>query len=266
MSLLSPPPVLRVIRGLGGNGGTFLSRALAAMDRVLLLSETNPASANLFGFELNPIKQIGDHYHQLGLSPYEGNLTELGEPARYGRFIEQLVKDCRDQGYHLILRDYNYADYIGTPFVWRPSLTSSLDAALPGYPMLEILLIRHPASQYASLLAHAELKNVLSPEEFLAGYRRLLDLHPKAWPVRYEDLYERFPEGLSRICEFFQLPDPGTDWTQRLPEITWMTGHVLGQHSASPQSHRREPDAAMKAALSHCEDYHLICERCNYAP
>src|SRR5271167_2447220 len=47
---------LCVIRGLGGNGSTFLSRVLAALNGVMLLSETNPASANLFGFELNPVK------------------------------------------------------------------------------------------------------------------------------------------------------------------------------------------------------------------
>src|ERR1043166_4071990 len=51
----------RIVRGLGGNGGTYICRALAAMERVVLLSETNPSSANLFAFGLNPATQIEAH-------------------------------------------------------------------------------------------------------------------------------------------------------------------------------------------------------------
>ena len=103
-------PPLRVIRSLGGNGGTFLSRVLAAQEDVVLLSETNPASANLFAFELNPVQQLGAHYAQLELSPYEGNMAELGAPSRFGAFIRQLAEDCAARDRHLIIRDYNYAD------------------------------------------------------------------------------------------------------------------------------------------------------------
>ena len=45
--------IIGIIRGLGGNGGTFLARAIAAMQGTVLLSETNPLTANLFGFALN---------------------------------------------------------------------------------------------------------------------------------------------------------------------------------------------------------------------
>lgn len=260
------PPMLRVIRGLGGNGGTFLSRALAAMDGVLLLSETNPASANLFGFGLNPLQQIRDHYHQLALSQYPENLTELGDPKRFGRFIEQLAVECAEHAYHLIIRDYNYADYIGTPFIWKPTLCSSLDAALPGWNVRDLLLIRHPASQYASLLAHGELKNVLRPEDFLAGYRHLLVQHPTARPLRYEDLFSDFAKELAGIADYFELTADRVNWEFRLPEIDWMTGHVRGQHSSQPQHDRLAPPPETQDLLRHMPDYHVICRHCGYEP
>ncbi len=254
---------LRVIRGLGGNGGTFLARVLAAQPGVVLLSETNPASANLFAFELNPVQQIGAHYHQLELPRYDGNVTELGAPPFFGAFIRQLAEDCAARGRHLIIRDYNYADYIGAPFLLQPSGVSSLDVALDGMKTRDLLLIRHPVSQYASLLSHPELENVLTPEVFLTGYQQLLDQHPLGRRLRYEDLYGAFDDMLAAIAGYFELT-VDDNWPDRLPQIDWMTGHALGKISVRPNATRQALDPAIRETFNTLSDYHMICRFCGY--
>jgi hypothetical protein len=254
---------LCVIRGLGGNGSTFLSRVLAALNGVMLLSETNPASANLFAFELNPVKQLAANYHQLQLPPYPGNMTELGAPQLFGAFIRNLAEECAARDLHLIIRDYNYADYIGTPFVWRPSGVSSLDAALPGVARRDLLLIRHPVAQYASLISHAELRHVLGRDAFLAGYRLLLKRHPAAWRVRYEDLFRAFEDMIAGIARYFELPAE-SGWQECLPKIDWVTGHALGKAATLPDPTRQALDPDIRAAFCTSEDYRVICRLCGY--
>ena len=256
-------PPLRVIRGLGGNGGTFLSRVLAAQEDVVLLSETNPASANLFAFELNPARQLDAHYAPLELPPYEGNMPELGAPPLFGAFIRQLAEDCAARDRHLIIRDYNYADYIGTPFIWRPSGVSSLDAALDGAETRDLLLIRHPVSQYASLASHPELQNVLTPEAFLTGYRQLLHRHPLGRRLRYEDLYGAFEDNLAEIGHYFELTIDEA-WPDRLPTIDWITGHELGKTAVRPDAARQALDPEIRDTFRTLSDYQLVCRFCGY--
>jgi hypothetical protein len=235
---------------------------LAALDGVVLLSEANPASANLFAFGLNPAQQIDAHYPQLELPPYPGHIAELGAPALFGAFIRQLAEACAARDRHLVLRDYNYADYIGAPFTWQASGRSSLDAALAGAEIWDMLLIRHPVAQFASLKAHPELANVLTPEMFLAGYRLLLERHAMAWQMRYEDLYGAFDERLAEIAGYFQLPlDAG--WPERLAEIDWITGHELGKSTTRPDP-ARPPDPELRERFRALEDYQLICRRAGY--
>src|ERR1700733_12956124 len=148
-------PPTRIIRGLGGNGSTFLARVIAAMDKTVLLSESNPASANLFSFALNPVTQIRSNYRHLDFPDYEGNIAELGAPHLFGKYIDWLTARCAAIDHILVIRDYNYADYIGTPFCFGAARHSSLDVALANSELRDILLIRHPVRQFLSLISHA---------------------------------------------------------------------------------------------------------------
>jgi|HubBroStandDraft_6_1064221.scaffolds.fasta_scaffold1880877_2 hypothetical protein len=58
-------PCLPVIRTLGGCGGTLLARLFGALPGTVVLSETNPRSAALYGGALNPIRQIQEWHCNL---------------------------------------------------------------------------------------------------------------------------------------------------------------------------------------------------------
>jgi|GEM_PF-6112981 hypothetical protein len=254
---------LRIIRGLGGNGSTFITRVLATIEKVVLLSETNPLSANLFSFSLNPVTQIGNNYQHLDFAKYSGNISELGAPNLFGAYIAGLMAECHSFGKILTIRDYNYVDYIGTPFIWPVPRRSSLDAALTNIPTLEILLIRHPIPQFMSLLSHPELSNVLDYREFLEGYRTMLDQHRAARVIRFEDVFSAFDRWMPEIAAHFSLPLP-LEWKTRIRSVSWVTGHDLGRSSVQPEPKQQPIDSEMRDLFRPFEDYRAICEKCGY--
>jgi hypothetical protein len=256
---------LRIIRGLGGNGSTFISRVIATMEKVVLLSETNPQTANLFSFALNPVTQIAKNYPHLNTGFFTGNMVELGSPKLFGEYVNGLLTECELIGHDLVIRDYNYIDYIGTPLSWPTSQKSSLDAALKNVITKEILLIRHPIHQYKSLLSHPELKNVLDFKDFLKGYRLLLDNHAVARMIKFEDLFLYFDHVMPEIAEHLLLNlNPAQNTL--MPSVDWVTGHEFGKTSTKPESIQRHLNSEMLDLFRPLDDYQAICKACGYEP
>lgn len=253
-----------IIRGLGGNGSTFIARALAAMEGVVMLSETNPSSANLFAFALNPGYQIKHNYAASGLPEHDGNIVELGAPPLFGRYIDRLMEACEQLGRHLVIRDYNIADFAGTPFVWPNPRRSSLDAALPHLDRRSVVLVRHPVTQFLSLRAHPELIRALDYRVFLKAYRLLAETYPDALHLRYESAFDDFPATVAQISQTLGIPfDPGFD--QRIEKIDFMTGNTIGLKSSKPSaSSRSAREGAIRDLFEKEADYAWACERYGY--
>jgi len=192
---------LPVIRSLGGTGGTLVAQLFSALPDMVCLSETNPRSANLHGGALNPLLQLQKWHPDFargmqGFHPYE-----LGYPPQFGKFLERLQSVTQARGYQLILRDYNYADCIGVPYVWPVPDDSSLDLAVDGrFVIQDLLLVRHPADQLASLRKHEAVRQVLTASLFLDGYRRFLGAWPRSPVFRYEDLVAAPEETFRKMC------------------------------------------------------------------
>jgi hypothetical protein len=257
----------RVIRGLGGNGGTFLCRVIAAMQNVVLLSETNPLTANLFRYALNPAVQIERNYGNKGFAKYAGHIAELGAPSLFGEYVSGLREACDKGGLHLVIRDYNYVDYVGSPFVWSLPRHSSLNAALKG-TMREIVLLRHPVPQFLSLRSHAELARALDYRVFLDGYRRLLEMHGDALWLKYETMFSTFDRLINEIADELEIPFDES-WPARLPEITWITGSQAAKNKQRPESPPEiwpHGDPQLRQLFLAEESYRKICELCGYEP
>lgn len=227
-----------VIRGMGGNGSTFLSRVLAAMPGTVLLSECNPRSANLFEYRLNPLKQLEQKHAALAskLSAYDYN--ELGSSALFGRFLNDLVAALPSSD-RLIIRDYNLADFVSSPFAWAGAPRSSLNAALGSRPRKEIVLVREPIDQYLSLKSHRALKRALTFKAFLRGTSRMLDAFGAAPIIRYESLFTNFDSGLLAICEHLGVRW-NASWSSRLSAATdsdpMVSGNARGRSTLSASS------------------------------
>lgn len=260
------PQPFRVIRGLGGNGSTFLCRAIAAMQDMVLLSETNPLTANLFRYALNPAVQIDKNYPEL--PRYDGNIAELGAPPLFGAYATQLRDKCDELGRHLVIRDYNYVDYIGSPFVWSLPRNPCLNAALAGADLQEIVLVRHPIPQFLSLRSHPELTRALDYRAFLQGYKQMLDVHAEAPWYKYEVVFSAFDSNLAAIAEHLRFP-LDNQWSTRLPETTWITGNQVAKNKTRAETPPRPSeytDPVLRQMFRSEETYQTICQLCGYDP
>ena len=169
-----PAPNLPVLKALGGCGSTLMNKLLGALPESLVLSEVNPRSAQLHSYGLNPLAQLMNWRPDLAGELAEFELVELGDRRRFSDFICKLYDLLSQRGERLIVRDYSYIDYVGTPYLDPAPENSSLRAALGRhFSLSEVLLVRHPVDQFASLLRHSQVKNVLTPRVFLRAYEFL---------------------------------------------------------------------------------------------
>ena len=137
-----------------------------------------------------------------------------------------------------MIRDYNYADFIGVPFVWPTPGRSSLDAGLGDALRKEFVLVRHPLAQFQSLISHGELKHVLNPNLYLSGACRMLEAYAGITIFRYEDIFSTFENEFVRMVAHLDIRfDP--NFMLHLPKTQWVTGHAAGKKASGPESAKR---------------------------
>ena len=123
--------MIRIIHTLGGCGGTLLSRCVGVLPGAALLSEINPGSVKLYP-HFDPLYQDRTWLRLLGTT--EADHFSKRDLRIIGNFRE-LVGGLHDRASaaarHLIIRDYNYIDFVGTPFVADPPRRLMLYTGLP---------------------------------------------------------------------------------------------------------------------------------------
>ena len=259
-------PVLPVIRTLGGCGGTLVSRLFGALPCVVLLSETNPRSANLFGGHLNPLRQLQRWHPELAEYVAEFDEAEIGYPPRFGEMLARVHAAVTHRGRRLMLRDFSYADFLGVPFLWPPAADSSLDAAIAGrFTARSLLLVRHPAAQLASLRGHRAIKYVLSAERFVAGSCDFLANRGRVPLFRYEDLTAAPEATFSAMCEALDVPFATAALTAFV-EVVSVTGNLT--RAADPHIARAAPSPGAlraQAELAGVPGYPALLATLGYA-
>jgi hypothetical protein len=196
----SAPPVLRTVHHLACTGGTLISRCLAALPDVVLLSELNPT--NRHGPAFNPSHPLAVY-------------ARLGEPlpqavvrAEFLAQLEQVLGLCTARQTDLVLRDHSHSDFCLGPAVapFQP-----LRAWLEPHPLLSVVTLRHPLDSWLGLVAagwHTQLEPP-SLRAYCSRYQAFLDAyHDLPW-IHYE-AFCRQPEPVFRqLCDALCLPcDP----------------------------------------------------------
>jgi hypothetical protein len=232
--------MIRIIHTMGGCGGTLLSRCVGVLPGVALLSEINPGSVKLYP-QFDPLYQDrawlrlleptdADHFSNRDLGILE-NFREL-----VGVFQARASASAR----HLILRDYNYVDFLGVPFIAAPPRRLTLYQALPpALATTSIALIRHPMDQWLSLCKHEIVSAVLKPSVFCEGYAAFLREFGTKRVYKYEDFVRNPDTELRAICNDLVLTfEPA--FIERFHKFDCVTGDLTRNHEQAISAPKRK--------------------------
>ena len=260
------PSVLALLHSLGGCGGTLAAQCLGGMPDAVVLSETNPRSAALFNQALNPFVQLQKWYPETFRAISHGfSAEQMSDPAAFGDFIEELYGVTRAAGAHLVIRDYNYVDYLAVPFFETAQMDSSLLMALRGrLTRRSALLLRHPLRQFLSLRSHRAL-SVLTPQMFVRGYHAFLDDFAWAYVVKYENLVTSPQLVMATLCEYLGIPF-SLEAVDRHHEYHFVTGQYSRIAEEAIEFSQRPYDDAAAGELEVTGGYDALLKRMGYPP
>jgi hypothetical protein len=185
------------VHHLACTGGTVISKCLAAMPRVALVSEVNPL--NRFGSKFeptNPLLLLERSYRELTLEEVQEDFLSR---------MAQAVKICRNDGMDLVIRDHSHTDFCmgAAPREFSPIRDFLADQ----YELVSVVTVRHPLDSYLGLVAqgwHTQFTpNTL--EEYCRRYLAFLDRYSDLPLRRYEDFCSSPEAFMQELCELLEL-------------------------------------------------------------
>ncbi len=192
------PFVVRTLHHVACSGGTLISRCLAALPDVVVLSELNPT--NRHGPAFNPSHPLAVYALQADPLPPEVVQAEfLGQ-------IAQVLDLCASRGSDLVIRDHSHSDFFrGSAVAPLQPLRHCLGTH---HPLLSVVTLRHPLDSWLGLLA-AGWHTQFEPSTLRADcvrYQAFLDAYDDLDWIHYE-AFCRQPEPVFReLCDALCLP------------------------------------------------------------
>ena len=183
---------IRTIHHLASSGGTIISRCLAAMPSVVLLSEVHPLEVrpNVFN-PYDPLQEFLGRYGGLAMS-------EADVAAVFSERIRLIAERCEQEDRTLVLRDHSHADFfMGAPY--GPRLLASLRDVRP---VTSVVTVRDPLDMFLSMRASGFIPAETDFETVCGHYLAFLDTYAKVTCFRYED-FARDPDAW--LAEFADI-------------------------------------------------------------
>jgi hypothetical protein len=260
---------IRIIHNMARSGSTVICKCLGCMEGVVLLSELHPLAWKLF----NPIEQAQEWFGLLS----QGDIAEMKnqKDVSYTQVIMLIEQRCRERGDTLVLRDWAHLDYTGIPFIEAPGYRPMLYTELAeSFDIIRISTTRDPVTQWQSLIQLEVMQEplssgALSPDQFLAGYRKYAELCVETGFIRYEDFMLSPDPEMRKLCNHLQIKfDP--DFINKWFDYNTITGYVpdpdrLPHHSSKIQPPSSQPvEPGLRNIFLANPDYRRACELLGY--
>ena len=250
-------PLVRTIHHFACSGGTVISKCVAAMPHVALLSEVNPL--NRFGADFeptNPLLMLERSYRQLSVEEIRDD---------FQRQIAQAVKICVDDGVDLVIRDHSHTDFcIGQQ---PAALTPIFDFLGEAYELLSVLTIRHPLDSYLGLVAQG-WQSQFSPsslEEYASRYLCFMDRYAGLPVFRYEDFCLEPVAFMLGLCRSLEIEYDPT-FVERFGRIRLSGDSGRGSNVEISPRPRREVPEQVQAEMQSSKTYAELISRLGYCP
>ena len=240
------------------SGGTVISKCLATMEKIVLLSEIHPVSANM----LNPLQQAHEWY---GLFNDE-DIQRLQQG--HINFIDGILlihERCTERGKILVLRDWSHLDFIGVPFVPKPCYHLTLaDILKEKKPVINTATVRHPVTQWLSTSRLVIMQGKLTLTAFLRGYRKFAEHCINTGFIRYEDFTDTPETQLQILCERLEI-DYDDQWHDKWWRYDKITGDASGKTVKEiKRPLYKQPDSSLLKEFANNKDYQRSLEILGY--
>ncbi|CAN5201846.1 hypothetical protein BH10PSE13_BH10PSE13_00020 [soil metagenome] len=194
---------IRTIHHLACTGGTLISKVVAALSGVVLLSEIDPLST----MELSPQEpRFAPTDILLGLRQAARPVPDHVVVDTFRASIGAMNDSLQALGHKLVLRDHAHSHFCTMiDSDARPTLREMLRGLAP---LRSLATIRHPLDSYTALKLN-RWKEDFSPftlEEYCLRFQSFIQRHRDIPLVRYEDFVENPDIIFMQICEILDLP------------------------------------------------------------
>lgn len=250
-------PTIRTIHHLSCSGGTLISKCLACMPDVALLSEVHPFNVGRVRF--NPFDPVQQLFAQ-GLVEKDTTLLK----SIFSDRIKAAHRFIENQHKKLVLRDHTHTDYL----MREPpggDRTKSLISALSGdFLATSVVTIRDPVDSYLSLVRNGWNKGVKSFDDYCGRVLLFLEAYQDIPVYKYEEFCETPDRVLEAICN-----DLDIQFSREYKERFWkvkLTGDSgrASKREVISKPERRVYSAAYEAEVARSPQYKEIKRRLGY--
>lgn len=249
---------IRTVHHFACTGGTLISKCLASMPNVQLLSEVDPTSKMTLESE-NAFAPT-----DLALLAWKStrgvDQSLLAEIFRAG--LIRIHEDARRRGLRLVLRDHSHGRFcVGQ----RPERTMDLRELVGNhFEIRSVITVRHPLHSFLSLSENRWGHFLpFTIDEYAIRYSMFLDQYSDCAMVRYEDFVEAPEETMREICRLLDIPfEPSFEEVFsgfQLSGDSGRSGPVI-----SVRERRPVPENIL-AELEASVSWYKLCDRLGYA-
>lgn len=253
---------IRILHHWACSGGTILSRCVASLPEVVLLSEVHPL-AYLRLARPYPYYFPTDLIQQLCL-PHNGRDPALCVAAWNGA-IDGLHSQLSAEGRILVLRSHSHVDFFTGVMPRSTSLVSS--SLAPRHALQELFTVRHPLDSWLSL-CHQGWQHQFRFHSFAEFCRRclaMLEACRGLAVLRYEDVCLDPSAGLQRLAELLALPlDPAQLESVAAVRMSGDSGR--SDSRIGPRPRRPLPTALAEELAGNPTPYLSLCSQLGYNP
>lgn len=224
--ILWRPREIASIHHLASTGGTIISKCIAAMPGVYLLSELHPFRANRPQFDPMAVA-----------AQFQAKYGALSDNEMRAAFTAQVAVVARCAGRtrrNLVLRDHAHSDFCVPDAPMRPTLLETLLRA--GYQVHAVVTIRDPVESYLSMLQ--EGWRGLGFDEYCQRWIAFLECYRGRPVYRYEDFCDDPGQQVASLCRDLHVSfDPGFSSRIRDQKLTGDSGRrsdEIGARTAKP--------------------------------
>lgn len=253
--------VVRTVHHFACSGGTIISKCIAAMPNVLLLSELDP---------LSPLSPLQNKWKKPEFSPSDiirllkHNYKEVSDEVLINIFrasVFELSEYCSKRDFNLVLRDHTHSHYCcGLEINDRDSFLKIFSEVAT---VNAVLTVRHPLDTYISLVKNGWVHfQPASFDEYCNRYLCFLDEYSGVDVFKYEDFTKRPSEMLEKICVSLNIKfDP--NFESYLPAIK-LTGDSGRSSDSIQERPRKNVEKNLLQEMSSSKNYQRLCERLSY--